>query len=116
MGTTATLYDRALAAVKAVIPETCKPGDKIGQCKAAYVVVYDGGMIPVSRATGYRVIGVSALVPKARHDELGPLLKTASAALATMGLKPRGSPGAEGVDPDYGACVQNIEYIAPCAL
>ena len=110
------LYDKALNARRTAGLDAYKPGEKVGKCTAPYVVAYDGGAIPQSRATGYRVIGVSAFVPLGQRPELDGLLRTAADALAGMGMRPRGSPGTEQVDDAFKAHVQTIEYTAPCAL
>lgn len=111
-----TLYEKALAAVAAAGLDAAKPGEKIGPCKSPYVVVYNGGVIQASRVTGYRVIGAVAFVPLGRRTELDEMLQSAAAALAGIGMRPRGSPSAEGIDEAFKAHTLSTEYIAPCAL
>jgi len=110
------LYEKALQSLKAAGLDATRPGEKVGRCSAPYVVAYDGGTQPISRATGYRVIGVMGLVPLGRRVELDPLLRTAGTALAELGMRPRGSPAGEAIDDAFRAHTQSIEYVAPCAL
>lgn len=111
-----TLFDRAYSALAGAGLPVYHAAEKTGQCRAAYLVVYDGGMIPASRATGYRVIGVAAFAPIGKRDEIEPMLRAADAALKPLKLRPRGSPGAEGIDDAFRAHTQSTEYMAPCAL
>lgn len=111
-----TLYDRAKQALENAGLTVERYGERVGKVTAPFVAIYDGGLISASRATGYQIIGVAAYAPIGHRDAIGPMLRDASAALAGIRMRPRGSPGAEGVDDNFKAHLQTIEYIAPCAL
>ena len=111
-----TLYDRAKTALEAAGLTVARYGERTGKVTASFVAIYDGGSMPKNKVAGYKVIGVAAYAPHGKREEIDPLLKTASAALMGIQMKPRGSPGAEGFDDAFKAHVQTIEYIAPCAL
>lgn len=110
------LCDKAISAIKAAGLPVYRPGEKVGTCKESYIVVYDGGEIPITRVNGYRIVGVAAFAPIGRREEIEPMLKAADTALAGLRLRPRGSPAAEGIDDKYKAHTQSIEYMALCAL
>jgi len=94
----------------------CRPGEALGPCKAKYLVVYDAGLTAKNKALAERVVGLVACVPLGRHEELGPMLREASAHLAEEGLSPRGSAGPEAVDEGFRAHTQAVEFTALCAL
>jgi hypothetical protein len=111
-----TLFDRAYNALAGAGLPVYRGAEKIGPCKSTYLVVYDGGMIPASKATGYRVIGVAAFAPIGKREEIEAALRAADVALAPLKMRPRGSRSAEGIDKEYKAPTQSTEYMAPCAL
>lgn len=111
-----TLYDRAKAALEATGLTVERYGEHVGKVTASYIAIYDGGVIPRSRATGHRIIGVAAYAPHGKREEIEPMLAAADAALREIKMIPRGSPGAEGFDDAFKAHFQTIEYVVPCAM
>jgi hypothetical protein len=93
-----------------------RPGEAVGPCRQAYLVVFDGGLAPRTRATAERIVGVIAFVPLGRQAELEPLIREAAQKLAGIGLKPRGSAGPEAIDEGFKAHAQTMEFGALCAL
>jgi hypothetical protein len=111
-----TLYDRAKTALVGAGLTVERYGEHVGQAYTSYVAIYDGGVIPKSRATGYRIIGVAAYAPRGKREEIEPMLVAAGAALKAIKMTSRGSPSAEGFDDAFKAHFQTIEYVAPCAM
>jgi len=94
----------------------CRPGEALGPCKAGYLVVYDGGQAPRTRAAFEQAVGVLACQPLGRQALLAPMLRQAQAVLIEAGLKPRGAPGPEAIDEGFRAHTQSMEFTALCAL
>lgn len=93
-----------------------RPGEAMGPCKEAYLVVFDGGLTPAGRSGVQRAVGVAAYAPLGRQQELFPMLNAASAALNAEGLKPRGGLQPEAIDEAFRAHTQSAEFTALCAV
>jgi hypothetical protein len=111
-----SLYDRAKEALEVAGLTVKRYGEHVGKATVSYIAIYDGGIIPKSRATGYRIIGVAAYAPLGKREEIEPMLTTADAAIRGIKMRSRGSPSAEGFDDAFKAHFQTIEYVAPCAM
>jgi len=108
--------ERAFQALAGASIPAYRPGEAVGPCRRTYLVVFDGGLAPRTRATAERLVGVSAYVPLGRQAELEPALHEAALRLAAVGLKPRGSAGPEAIDEGFKAHTQSMEFAALCAL
>jgi hypothetical protein len=108
--------ERAIQALEGAEFPVYRPGEAVGPCKKAYLVVYDGGLSPRTRATAERLVGVGAYVPLGRQAELEQVLRKAARRLTAAGLKPRGAAGPEAIDEGFKAHTQTMEFAALCAL
>lgn len=108
-------FERALQALAGAGIPVYRPGEAVGPCRQAYLVVFDGGVAPRTRATAERLVGVSAFVPLGRQAELEPLIREVARRLTEIGLKPRGSAGPEAIDESFKAHAQTMEFAALCA-
>ena len=93
-----------------------RPGEALGPCRDAYLVVFDGGTAGAAGGGVKRAVGVTACAPLGQSDALFDMLSGATAALAPLGMKPRGAAGPEGVDESFRAHTQTIEFVALCAM
>ena len=93
-----------------------RPGEALGPCRAAYLVVFDGGTAGAAGGGVKRAVGVMACAPLGQPAALFGMLTGAAAALAPLGMKPRGAAGPENVDEAFRAHTQTIEFVALCAM
>ncbi len=107
--------ERARRALSRAGFTVARPGEALGVCKAAYLVVFDGGTTPLTRAGALSTVGVAAYVPLGHEAELAPLLVGVSDALIKEGLTARGAAQPEAVDEAFRAHTQTVEFTALCA-
>lgn len=108
--------ERARCALSGAGYTVYRPGEAQGTCRGAYLVVFDGGTAASSGGGMKRAVGVTACAPLGQSDALFDMLSGATAALAPLGMKPRGAAGPEGVDEAFRAHTQTIEFVALCAM
>ena len=106
--------ERAREALSGAGIPAYRPGEAVGPCRQAYLVVFDGGLALGTRMTAEHLVGVSAFVPLGRQAELEPALREAARRLQAVGLRPRGSAGPEAVDDGFKAHTQTMEFAALC--
>ncbi len=110
-----TLTERAFDALQAAGLEARVPANAVGECKAPYLVVQDGGVQPTGKTTGRRMILIHALVPNNQPGKLPTLLANARMAMRAVPSLRITATGEETVDDDLKAIRASLTYTALCA-
>lgn len=110
-----TLSEKAIAALKAAGIDARKPANYVGECKAPYVVVQDGGDQPGGKTTCKRVVTLYAYVPYNQPAKLPTLLANARNVMRQVRALRLSATGEEGIDNEYKANTASLTYTALCA-
>lgn len=110
-----TLSEKAIAALKAAGLDARKPANYVGECKAPYLVVRDGGDQPGGKTTCKRAVVLYAYAPYNQPVKLTTLLADARVAMGQVRALRPAATGEETIDNEYKAITASLTYTALCA-